>query len=190
MAKKSSYRRLNSYRMWNWDYGANACYFITLVTLDRMRVLGEVAQNGMVLSPAGSILDNLIRAIPQQFPYATILTHIVMPDHLHILICLQKTEADFQADAPRIQPYALGGPLPHVMHRNDIPRIMRWLKARGSYEIRKHLPEFAWQRSYHDRIMRSSSEVSRFWAYTDNNPAKEWAKQVMLRIESEYKSGQ
>jgi REP element-mobilizing transposase RayT len=107
-----------------------------------------------------------------------------MPDHLHILICLQKEDADFETDAPWIRSNALGGPLRHVMHRNAIPRIVRWRKARESFEIRQQLQEFAWHRSYHDRIMRSSLEIKRFWTYTDNNPAKEWAKQVMLRIKS------
>lgn len=182
MATKSKYRRLNSYRKWDWDYGTNAAYFITMVTRDRMRVFGKVGPSGMSHSPAGAIVDALIREIPSQFPYAEILTHVVMPDHLHILIELHKTEADFQADAPLIRTRQPGGLIPNSMKRNDIPRIMRWLKGRCTFGIRVEEPDFSWQRSYYDRIMRSTLEIKRVSAYIADNPAKEWRRMSFLKL--------
>lgn len=181
MAKRSFYRRKNSYRNPKWDYGWNGWYFITMVTLDRMPVFGRIGPHGIALSDCGAIVDGLIRMIPDQFPYARVRTHVVMPDHLHLLLCLKKTRADFRADAPLVRSNRLGGPIPHCMHRNDIPRIMRWFKARGSFEIRKDMPAFGWQRSYHDQILHSSLEVRRYAAYTDTNPAKAWAKMVRVQ---------
>ncbi len=176
MAKRTFIRRKPRYRLATWDYGSNGHYFITIVTTNRMPAFGQIDPCGISLSVEGAIVDGLIRLIPSQFPYARVLTHVVMPDHLHLLLCLEKTEADFQADAPLVRSNHLGGPIPHCMHRNDIPRIVRWLKARGSFEIRKDMPEFGWIRSYHDRVMRSRLEVRRHAAYIDANPRRAWVK--------------
>lgn len=179
MAKKSSYRRRNSYRRWDWDYAANACYFVTMVTWQRMRVFGEVGPKGVELSQAGVLVDEMIRALPQYFPFTEVVTHVVMPDHLHILVRLQKSAQELQADPPFIRKRVPGGPIPSCMRRKDLSRAMRWLKGRCTFEIRPQLPAFAWQRSFYDRIMRSESEARRFAAYTDANPAKAWAKALL-----------
>jgi putative transposase len=179
MAKKSSYRRRNSYRRWDWDYGANACYFVTMVTWQRMRVFGEVGPKGGVLSQAGALVDEMIRALPQYFPFTAVVTHVVMPDHVHILVRLQKSEQELQADPPFIRKRVPGGPIPSCMRRKNLSRTMRWLKGRCTFEIRPQLPAFAWQRSFYDRIMRSESEARRFAAYIDANPIKAWAKALL-----------
>ena len=53
---KNKYR-IKSHRMPHWDYSGNGYYFITLVTQNRECNLGEIANNKMILSDFGKIVD-------------------------------------------------------------------------------------------------------------------------------------
>jgi hypothetical protein len=51
--------------------------------------------------------------------------------------------------------------------------IVRSLKAASTTQIRKHhLPTFAWQPTYRDRIFRNDTELDRYRQYIEDNSAR------------------
>jgi REP element-mobilizing transposase RayT len=57
------------------------------------------------------------------------------------------------------------------MINHNVSRLIRWYKARCSFEIRKIRGNFAWQSLFHDHIIRNNTEYARISTYIMNNPA-------------------
>lgn len=86
---KNKYR-IESARLKNWDYGRNAAYFITICTKDRLCFLGDVVDGKMILNNAGKIARDCWLSIPEKFPFAKLDTHVIMPNHMHGIVIIDK----------------------------------------------------------------------------------------------------
>lgn len=82
--------RIRSARLLYWDYGYNAAYFVTLCLQDRQRYFGEVTDGKMVLSEIGEIACKCWIDIPNHFPFVKLDEFIIMPDHMHGIIIIDK----------------------------------------------------------------------------------------------------
>lgn len=57
---------------------------------------------------------------------------------------------------------------------NSLGKVIRWFKARTSFEIHKQLNKhFQWQRNYNDNIIRNDIALANICYYIKNNP-KNW----------------
>ena len=83
--------RIESARLQNWDYGWNGSYFLTICTRNRVYYFGEVIQGEMKLSEIGQIAEKFLLEIPYRYAYAFIDEYVVMPNHIHIIITINKT---------------------------------------------------------------------------------------------------
>ena len=82
--------RIPSSRLQTWDYGTNGAYFITICTQNREHFFG-VVQNGTVqLSEIGKISEQLWIEIPNQFPFIELGSFVVMPNHVHGVLIVNK----------------------------------------------------------------------------------------------------
>ncbi len=82
--------RIPSSRLQTWDYGTNGAYFITICTQNREHFFG-VVQNGTVqLSEIGKIAEQLWLEIPNQFPFIELGNFVVMPNHVHGILIINK----------------------------------------------------------------------------------------------------
>ena len=84
--------RIQSHRMPQWDYSGNGFYFITIVTKNRECNLGYIHKGKMEFSDFGKIVND---EWLQSFEIRNELfldEHIVMPNHLHAIVILEKTE--------------------------------------------------------------------------------------------------
>lgn len=84
--------RIPSTRLKNWDYGANAAYFITICTKNRAHYFGEVTDGEMKLSEIGKIANKFWAEIPEHFPFIELGAFIIMPNHTHGILILNKKE--------------------------------------------------------------------------------------------------
>ncbi len=91
MEKFQNKYRIPSARLQNWDYGRNAAYFITICTENREHFFGEIINDKMKLSEIGFIAEKYWLEIPDQFPYAKLDVHVVMPNHVHGILIIDKT---------------------------------------------------------------------------------------------------
>ena len=82
--------RIPSARLRNWDYGWNGLYFITICTAGHDPYFGVIENKKIVLSEIGKIAQSLWLEIPVQFPFIQFDTFVVMPNHVHGIIIIQK----------------------------------------------------------------------------------------------------
>lgn len=104
--------RIPSARLQHWDYGWNAAYFVTICTKDRECFFGEIVttpfytmepaivekqnfaslqQHTMQLFQIGKMANDYWLEIPQHFPFVKLGNHIVMPNHVHGIIIIDKS---------------------------------------------------------------------------------------------------
>lgn len=98
MEKFKNKYRIASTRLRHWDYGSNALYFVTICCKNRQCFFGDIQDGNMAFSPIGVIAEQCWLEIPQHFPFVVLHNHIVMPNHVHGIIEIAKTD-DGNADA-------------------------------------------------------------------------------------------
>ena len=86
--------RIPSARHPNWDYGTNGAYFITICTKDRQYFFGESENGKMKLSTVGAIAQGFWYEIPKHFPFIELGEFVVMPNHIHGVLILNKNKFD------------------------------------------------------------------------------------------------
>lgn len=91
-------------RLANYDYATSGAYFITICTDRRKCILGAIdvdvppVGQGLCpcrLSPIGVIAHEEALNIPKRFPTCELNKHVVMPNHVHMLLTLHN-EGDSQ----------------------------------------------------------------------------------------------
>ncbi|HZK97706.1 MAG TPA: hypothetical protein VFC67_26115 [Prolixibacteraceae bacterium] len=102
--------RIPSARASWWDYGRNAAYFVTICAEGRECYFGNIAEalqtaeilqtvetlhatslhQKNILSPIGEIAQSCWKEIPEHFPYVQLDSFVVMPNHVHGIIIIDK----------------------------------------------------------------------------------------------------
>lgn len=73
--------RLNSF-----DYSRDGSYFVTFCVKNREHCLSRIENNVVNHSFSGRIVVQTIEWLKEQYPYVKIHEYMVMPDHVHVLI--------------------------------------------------------------------------------------------------------
>ena len=193
--------RIPSARLPHWDYAADGAYFITICTQNRVPFFGECKDGKMTLSTVGAIVQGFWYEIPKHFPFVHLGEFVVMPNHIHGIIVLDKTTMIDESvnDA---------GVLPNVgvetlqcnvstgtanvnseFYRKISPKsgsvsaIVRSYKSVCSKHIRLAFPNmnFDWQTRFWDSIIRDDSAFEMISRYIDNNP-KNWKEDRFFEV--------
>lgn len=91
MAKKHQNKYSNAaLRAQWWDYGWNGAYFITICTKNREHFFGKIKDGEMILSPLGTIVYVLWHEIPNRTQYVELGDFVVMPNHIHGILIIDK----------------------------------------------------------------------------------------------------
>ncbi|MCM1094607.1 MAG: hypothetical protein NC421_11700 [Lachnospiraceae bacterium] len=69
------------------DYNSGV-YFVTMCSINKIRIFGTIHDNTMHLSPLGEIAKKCLDKITDHHPNCTILNHVIMPNHIHIVIAV------------------------------------------------------------------------------------------------------
>jgi REP element-mobilizing transposase RayT len=187
---KNKYRIPSARAQW-WDYGNNAAYFITICTHNMIHYFGEISpapeetrliaalETRLIASLPGKIAESCWLDIPNHFPYAQLDSFVIMPNHVHGIIVINKqfttdngNSVDVSNGLDELQIGGFAG-YNNPMLNENIPRIIRWFKGRCTFEIRKVQTSFKWQTRYYDRIIRDNQEYERIKIYIENN-VKNW----------------
>ena len=189
--------RISSARAPWWNYGANASYFITICTQNKLNFFGNVSDGFLALSDIGNIAYNCWNEIPKHFPFVELGEFVIMPNHVHGIVIINKTVdgaalvgGAAQVETQNIaslrtpqtpqtqrirqttpqQPINKFGP-----QSQNLASIVRGYKAGVTKTARIINPDFCWQPRYHDHIIRDNNEYSRIAEYIVNNPVN-WHK--------------
>jgi len=203
--------RIPSARLRNWDYGWNAMYFVTICTQIHDCYFGDIISNDMILSEIGSFAHQNWNNIPNQFPYVELDVFVVMPNHIHGIIVINKMDDEHPGtigrdaigtigrDAinrvstkpePESQPQPennINGGITGIhnpMLHDNLSRIIRWYKGRVSFESHKINAGFDWQPRFHEHIIRNDESYQRISEYIQNNPANWHDDKFYNRTES------
>ena len=107
MSKKYQNKyRIASVRLQSWNYGNNGAYFITICTKDKIHHFGRVENGEMILTESGRLAEQYWEEIPQHFPYVELGNFVIMPNHMHGILIINKMDP---TDTP-----AVGAQLPIV----------------------------------------------------------------------------
>jgi len=177
---QNKYRIPSARAVWH-DYNGGD-YFITICTSGREHYFGEILNGEMVLNGLGMELNNTIAEIPTHHPYAKIPIYQIMPNHVHLIVCIDGTGAAGRDVACRRDAAC------HVStttKRIDADKKMQeiadqcgllsvaigGMKSALTKYANSNKIEFGWQTRFHDHIIRDREEWERIANYIENNPA-------------------
>ncbi len=183
--------RIASTRLQNWDYGSNAAYFVTICTKSRKHYFGDVIETQNIVSPQnivsaqemqlseiGNIANQNWLLIPEHFPFVKLGNHVIMPNHVHGIIIIDKPIDLVLVEtqnivSPQQQPNKFGP------QSKNLASIIRGYKASVKTYATINTIDFAWQSLFHEHIIRSDKAFQRISDYIFNNP-KNWKKDTFL----------
>jgi putative transposase len=151
-AEKNYHRR--SIRLKKYDYSQSGIYFVTLCVQDRLCLFGEVVSNEVMLNSAGLLIADIWRSLSDRFKLISLLDYIVMPNHFHGLIQINKDNGD---PISRIIQYFKS--FSHVQYSIGVNK--------SGWQI---LPGKLWQRNYYEHIIRSEEALEKIQEYIISNP--------------------
>ncbi len=179
---KNKYR-VDTTRLRNWDYSRNGIYSITICTKNKIPYFGEIKNQQMNLNELGEIAEKCWMEITKHFPFVKLNEFVVMPNHIHGIIIIDKNveayveahvaaHVEAQDFAPlRANPqYNKFGP-----QSKNLASIVRGFKVGVTKWARENNIEFFWQKLYYDNIVRNEKAYENIKNYIRLNP-QNWEK--------------
>ena len=161
--------RIPSARLKGYDYGQNGAYFITICTKNRIHYFGEIEESRndpfLQMSPMGIVAYDYWQKIPEHFPFVFLDEYVLMPNHIHGIVIISKSNQQQQIDY-----FNKFGP-----QSGNLSSIIRGYKAGVKTFATTNKIEFLWQPRFYDRIIRDEDEMKRIRRYIISNPAN-WDK--------------
>jgi REP element-mobilizing transposase RayT len=190
--------RIPSARMQNWNYGWNAPYFVTICTKNREHYFGNITNGKLQLSEIGQMAEKYWYEIPQHFPFVQLGAFVVMPNHVHGIIIIEKPvetqniasgrndgrnddRNDGRNDGRNVetQNFASLPPTPPTPPKNtfgpqskNLASIVRGYKIGVTKNARQIHADFEWQPRFHDHIIRDNESFIKIQTYISENPMK------------------
>ncbi|MEO6868307.1 MAG: hypothetical protein ABI168_01605 [Ginsengibacter sp.] len=160
-------------RLKGYDYSQDDLYFITTCVKDMVCCFGDIVGTGrdlsgepqMILNEYGRIAEHKWVWIGEQYPYINLNDFIVMPNHIHGIIEIDSVGTGRDLSIEKSDDDQLVN-----QKIKSISEIIGAYKMKVSKDI--HLlgyPEFTWQRSFHDHIIRDQDDYERISHYIINN---------------------
>jgi putative transposase len=172
-------RKLN--RLPGFDYSREALYFVTSCVNKHHRCLGYVKNDKMILNEYGAIAQTQWDWLQKQYPYAVSHVFVVMPNHIHAILEIDTTQNSIiEPSNPEFtvgtcRDLSLSPRSPHDCNTKikSLSELMGAYKTTVSKQIHlAGMPEFQWQRSFYDRIIRDHESYCTIYNYIENNPLR------------------
>ena len=156
------YPKRKQIRLPKYDYTKTGAYFITVCTYKKAQLFGQIKRNreGQIclqgfLYQTDKMIERWICEIEHAFPTIRVDTHIIMPDHLHLILQIQDPA-----------------------NTTAIPTVVEWFKTMTTNEYIRSVKEGAypsfhkavWQRGYYEHIIRNIDDLSEIRNYIVRNP--------------------
>ena len=146
-------------RLKHYDYSTVGAYFITICTQNRRCLLSRVVGRG--LAPAeiqytayGKIAQEQLIRLEQRYPTVKIEQYVIMPNHIHAILRMEKMEPMSQQ--------------PTIM---DVVCAYKSLTTRA---CKQAMPiDKLFQTSFYEHVIRNREDFEQIAEYIANNP-KQW----------------
>ena len=147
-------------RLKGFDYSSVGMYFVTICTRERECLFGEIIEASMQLNGFGRVVEACWKDLPTHFGRIAIDAAVVMPNHVHGIVCVEEQEPGAMNRAP------------------TLGEIVRNFKARCARAWRREQEDCRlsslWQRGYYEHVIRNEADLTRVREYIANNPLR-WA---------------
>ena len=155
--------RRRSIRLKHYDYAQAGLYYFTICAQSRLEIFGEVIHGEMRLNHAGQIAWSVWESLPGRYPSIELDSFIVMPNHIHGIICIVGSELSETA-VPSDSFTTIIGAFKSLLTLEYIRGVKGGM-----------LPPFAkqlLQRNYFEHVIRNNESLCRIREYIENNPAQ------------------
>lgn len=150
------------------DYSGGK-YFVTICTRDKSHYFGKIKDESMHYTPVGKYCKLHLEQIGQHYHYAEVPLFVVMPNHIHAIICIDpscRTHGPcINTNHPSCRTH--GPCVPTV--RTALSVVVGGLKRAVTMFARRNGIEFCWQSRYHDHIIRGVQDGNKIADYIENN---------------------
>lgn len=179
--------RISSTRLQTWDYSNNGAYFITICTKNREHFFGNIQNRIMKLSQIGYLAEQFWIEIPNHFPFVELGNFVVMPNHVHGILIINKIKPDnvetrhcLVSDDENetrqcLVSTGMGQSRIQNQGKNTISSIVGSYKSIVTKTSRTIRFDFGWQSRFYDNIIRNSNSFEIIQNYIIENPLK-WNK--------------
>lgn len=178
--------RISSTRLPERDYRSGD-YFITICTKNRENYFWEIIDGEMKLNELWNIVNNYWLEIPIHFPDVLLDEFVIMPNHVHGILSIEKTIDKSVETQNIVSNYNI------VSHWNqthnyaslqewnenkfwpqirNLWSIIRWFKSAVTTYSRIHNIEFWRQPRFYEHIIRDEKELNNTREYINSNPLK------------------
>ncbi len=157
-----------------WHNYNGGLYFITINTKDKQQYFGKIENGKMILSEIGKYTEECILTTSRHFPDAEIPLHVIMPNHIHLIVVVNNTDATCRDVACNV---STGETSQNEQMSEKSPKkgtlsvVIRSLKSVVTKYANENQIPFGWQTRFHDRIIRNQEECNRIAEYIENNVA-------------------
>ena len=143
-----------SIRLPGFDYSQAGAYFVTICSDHRRCLFGEISDFRMRANTAGLLVAACWLRLCDDYPFISLDTWVLMPNHLHGIIWLG---SDNLLEKP-------------------LSQIVAAFKATSTSRLRKAFSTNIklWQRGFFEHIIRGDDDLFRIREYIDGNPTR-WA---------------
>ena len=142
----------------------------------------------IALTPFGLEVDALIRAIPAWCPQVRILRHVVMPNHIHIVVQVIARLPEKQALGNVINRFKsyVNRAYKHIALGLPASTLVEVANAKPAQSLTQHYVRkqgrgcthpkngLVFEADFHDRIAFSQQQLQRMLQYVDDNPKRLW----------------
>ena len=150
-----------------FDYNSIGVYFITICTKNRQCMLSKIVGTGVLDCPQikltnyGKIADKYIQQLNNFYDYLSIESYIIMPNHIHFLLFIQKERQTFENGQSRT-------PVPTNIERAN-SLISQFISTFKRF-CNKEYGENIWQARFYDHIIRNHKDFENHLKYIYENP--------------------
>ena len=184
-----------------WHDYNSGIYFITICSKDKRHIFGSIYEGKMKFSAIGNIINECLMAISNHHKDVELWNYVVMPNHIHMVLCVGTPQVGAQYFAPAtttpeqntgcLRPPRHGEPRDDNHFNSRLAVIIRSFKAACSIEVNRQLQQQniaeipshgraqniaplrrIWQRNYHEHIIRNQRAFEKIMNYIDTNIEK------------------
>lgn len=112
----------------------------------------------MYYTPIGEYCKRQLEDISKHYPYVEIPLFVVMPNHLHAIICILPLTRTHGPCVPT--------------ERTALSVVIGGFKRTVTLFARRNNIDFGWQSRYHDHIIRGCYDGNKIAEYIENNVAR------------------
>lgn len=150
MEKKDLPQR-KSIRWKEFNYSSQGAYFLTICTFLRRKILAQVCGKEIKETKEGLIVLREWSRLPDRFPHVVLDRFVILPDHIHGILFLQKEEG---------------------VSILQIIRTFKGISSAAINRLHRKRRQRVWQRSFFDRFLRDEGELDQAREYIKGNPIR------------------